>query len=710
MTTTSTKLLDCILEFLSKTGPFDQLSPPSLQQLAAKLQPLRYRAGQTIFSRDKTPTHIAILYHGQARLLGYAHGDSVSETIQELNPGDVFGWASLIRGIPCETVIASQEVFCLTLPTADFFSLLKGEPELAKTYQKQASLIETFDLLGLELKRQAKNSVNLNVLAVRTYAKAAVHHLPPGKFPLSQLNSNFLWLMSAGDSNFAIGSRLNPPKETEASIEVKGSFVRLVGLPKSIVEEPETSSASIKSWATIPYAPEQPSKPKPAPAVKSPQTFEKEPAKKQGTPFKLPGWHFILMGLALIGAGTALYFFLLARPNPDQYQKLLTKVEQVSTDIRITSAGTAEPNRKANVGPKEGGLLKELYIEQGQAVKKGQILARMDSSSLVNEVAAAQAAVDTARARYLESRNGSRRQDVSQAEAEKRSAQASLSIAQDNYSRFKQLRDEGVVNTIDFNTRRLDLDRAREALKGSEQKLNLLKAGSRYEQVLASKAEVDRTEAQFANARTRFNDLTIRAPFTGIVSQRYAQAGSFVSPNSNTQGDSATSSSILLLIDRLEVLATVGESDIARLQVGQPVEVTTTAFPGKIFKGKVRLVAPEAVQENGITQFQVRIQLEDKAAKTLKSRLNVTVNFIAGKIKDVLAVPTAAVITNKAGKTGVLVPDPKKGPIFREVTSGQNLGDKTQIVSGLKDGEQIFSKVPSGFDIEEISGSGNAFR
>jgi len=75
----------------------------------------------------------------------------------------------------------------------------------------------------------------------------------------------------------------------------------------------------------------------------------------------------------------------------------------------------------------------------------------------------------------------------------------------------------------------LELDRAREALKESEEKLSLLKAGSRYEQVMAAKAELERSEASLADAST-LNDLTIRAPFTGIVSQRYAEAGSFVSP------------------------------------------------------------------------------------------------------------------------------------------------------------------------------------
>jgi HlyD family secretion protein len=424
---------------------------------------------------------------------------------------------------------------------------------------------------------------------------------------------------------------------------------------------------------------------------------------------KLPrGWRWLLIAPALIGIGVAAYLFFASRPNPDQYAKFLTTVEKSSSDIRITSAGQVSPNRKANVGPKDGGLLEELYVEQGQSVKKGQILARMDSSRLNSEVAEAKASADAARARYLELRNGSRRQDVSQVEAERRSAQASLTNAQDNYNRFKQLRDEGVINNIDFNARRLELDRAKEALKGSEQKLNLLKSGNRYEQVLAAKAEVDRTVAALANVQTRFRDLTIRAPFTGIVSQRYAQAGSFVSPTSTTQGDSATSSSILLLIDRLEVLATVAESDIARIQVGQSVAITTTAFPDKTFKGKVRLVAPEAVQENGITQFQVRVQLDDEAAKTLKSRLNVSVNFIAGQIKEALVVPSSAVITNKEGKTGILFPDAQKGPVFRPVVSGQNLGDKTQIVSGLKAGEQVFSKLPPDFNIDEISGNSDA--
>jgi len=423
----------------------------------------------------------------------------------------------------------------------------------------------------------------------------------------------------------------------------------------------------------------------------------------------LTDWRLLLVGLATVGASCLLYF-LVPRSNPaTEFEKFTTTVERINTDIRITSAGQVAPNRKVNVGPKEAGLLTNLYVEQGQDVHKGQVLARMDTSRVVHEVAEAKATVDLACARYLEARNGSRSQDIAQVAADRRSAQSSLAIAQDNYDRFKRLYDEKVINDVDFNTRRLELDRARQTLKGSEEKLSLLQAGSRYEQVLAAKAELDRSEAALADAQTRLNDLAISAPFTGIVSQRYAQPGSFVSPTTNTQGDSANSSSILLLIDRLEVLATVAESDIARIRVGQPVTITTTAFPGRTFKGSVRLVAPEAVQENEITQFQVRVRLDDEAASTLKSRLNVTVNFIAGRLNDALVVPTTAIIS-KDGKTGVLIPDAKQGPIFREVTPGQSLGTQTQIVSGLRSGEKLFSKLPPNLKIEDVLGESNAFR
>jgi len=426
---------------------------------------------------------------------------------------------------------------------------------------------------------------------------------------------------------------------------------------------------------------------------------------------KVPvAWRWALAALVAGGVGVGAFFVATPRTDPaTKFEKYMTTVERVSTDVRVTSAGAVAPNRKVNVGPKDPGLLAELFVEQGESVTKGQVLARMDTSRLVTEVAQARAARDLAKAKYLEAGNGYRPQEIRQSEADVASAEASLAIARNNFERYRSLYEAKAISDIELNNRRLEYDRARETLKLQQAKLNLLRSGVRSEQVLAAKAEYQRAEAVLANAETRLGDLTIRAPFTGIVSQRYAQAGSFVSPTVNTTGDSANSSSILLLIDRLEVLATVAESDIARIRVGQPVQITTTAYPGKIFKGTVRLVAPEAVQEGGITQFQVRVRLDDEAARMLKSRLNVTVNFIAGHLDDVLVVPTTAIISRE-GKTGVLVPDEKKGPTFREVTTGMSLGDRTQILKGIVKGEKLFAKLPPDLNLEEILGKSNDFR
>lgn len=134
-----------IQEFLKCTSPFDQLSADAIKRLSQKCQPLRYRMGQAILVRETMPSHIAILYSGQARLLGYAPEAKAPETLQLLKLGEILGWASLVRSVPCETAIASIETVCLTLPATDFLALLEQEPLLADALSNRCALIEVFD-------------------------------------------------------------------------------------------------------------------------------------------------------------------------------------------------------------------------------------------------------------------------------------------------------------------------------------------------------------------------------------------------------------------------------------------------------------------------------------------------------------------------------------------------------------------------------------
>ncbi|NJO73943.1 MAG: type I secretion system permease/ATPase [Leptolyngbyaceae cyanobacterium RM1_406_9] len=256
-----------VQEFLSTVTPFDKLPPFDLGVLASQFQLLRYRMGQAILVRDKMPAQVAILYQGQARSLAYDPRTQRPVTLELMQPGAILGWAGLVRGVPCETAIASIETICLTLSAANFLTLLEEQPIIAAYFQTQCHPVEAFDLLGAELHRQANGDTILKDLTLKALPDAAVTNLPPGITPWSQLGNNRLWLMSGGGAiaGFSVGSRLQP-EDNLSYIEVTGSEpARIAGfqhfdelLTDSSVPTPLNVEAIITEELEIPYAPDRP--------------------------------------------------------------------------------------------------------------------------------------------------------------------------------------------------------------------------------------------------------------------------------------------------------------------------------------------------------------------------------------------------------------------------------------------------------------------
>jgi HlyD family secretion protein len=160
---------------------------------------------------------------------------------------------------------------------------------------------------------------------------------------------------------------------------------------------------------------------------------------------------------------------------------------------------------------------------------------------------------------------------------------------------------------------------------------------------------------------------------------------------------SATSTSIIALAKGLEVLAEVPEVNVGQIKPGQAVEVVADAFPDQVFKGRVQLVAPEAVDVKNVTLFQVRVALET-GQKELRSGMNVNLTFLGEKVNNALVVPTVALVTHQDGKTGVMVPDPNNKPKFKPVTIGPTIQNQTQILGGLNQGERVFIDPPQEFN------------
>ncbi|MBP5975168.1 peptidase domain-containing ABC transporter [Brasilonema sp. CT11] len=252
MTYTKTTIHD----FLAELFPFDQLPTATLTKLGEKVQLLRYSMGQTILLREHMPAQISILYEGQARLLSYDPHTQTPVTLQLLQKGDILGWTSLLRGIPCETVIASRETICLTLEATEFLDLLKHNPTFAKGFENRCSVSEVFELLGAELAQQADSKVillssgasDIKELTFKVLKEAVVFTLPQGKTLLKQLDSNLVWFVSGGKlKNLPVGSRLQlKDGATQLNVSEKKSAVRLVGIPKATLS-PKASRSTKES-------------------------------------------------------------------------------------------------------------------------------------------------------------------------------------------------------------------------------------------------------------------------------------------------------------------------------------------------------------------------------------------------------------------------------------------------------------------------------
>ena len=259
--------------FLAQSVLFEQLPATALQALAQKCQLVRYRIGQPLLVRETMPTQVLVICQGKVRLIGFDHRQQKPVSLQLVGPGEVLGWAGLIREIPCETAIASSEVVCLALSAADFLACLEAQPTFANYVRQQCALSEVCELLSLELQRRAEIQTKLKDLVFQVWQTAVVVNLPPGRVDSTQLSADRVWLVSSGTvGDFTTGSRINFDSST-SSLKVAGKVgVRLLGLQLknevgTIENGTEPTTFNLETLEEIPYAPDK--LPTPDPSTKS---------------------------------------------------------------------------------------------------------------------------------------------------------------------------------------------------------------------------------------------------------------------------------------------------------------------------------------------------------------------------------------------------------------------------------------------------------
>ena len=364
--------------------------------------------------------------------------------------------------------------------------------------------------------------------------------------------------------------------------------------------------------------------------------------------------YLILLLLTLIILGI-LYFKGLFTPAVEIQVATVTQIYPSQTFTVLNASGYVVPQRKAALASKITGRLIWLGVEEGNRVKKDQLVARLESEDVTAAKSQAVANAEAARS------------NLDQARAE-------LEDATLNFNRHKELIKRGVIARATYDTARARHEKAVAAAEGAE-------------------ANVRASRAALEAANVSVEYTSIRAPFDAIVLTKNADIGDIVTPI----GAAANAKAAVVTIadmDSLQVEADVSESNLGRIKAGQPCEILLDAFPESRFRGRVYMIVPTADRTKATVM--VKIRFVDKDPRILPE-MSAKVAFLSRPVteedqKPRTALNQAALVDRKGKKIVLLV---KENKAFEtSVNLGPQIGDMVEVLDGVKAGEQIVLNPP----------------
>jgi RND family efflux transporter MFP subunit len=321
-------------------------------------------------------------------------------------------------------------------------------------------------------------------------------------------------------------------------------------------------------------------------------------------------------------------------------------------DVILTASGYVVAQRQAAVASKATGRLEYLGVEEGDEVKKGQIIARLERDDV-------DAALAQARAN-LQMANASLKED-----------EAELHDATLQYNRQKNLLAERVISQSEYDLAEARYKRAMAAVTSAKAQIELAKATVR-----AAEVEVENTN--------------IRAPFDGTVLTKNADVGEMVAPfaaSANSRGTVVT----IADMNSLEVEADVSESNIQRVRSGQSCEIILDAFPEHRYQGYVHKIVPTADRAKATVLTKIRfVERDEKVLPEMSAIVNFlskSLNDSDGSLEPFTAIPKTA-ITERSGKKVVFVVRDNT-TTETPIIVGDEFGELVEIRDGLTTGDQV---------------------
>lgn len=388
--------------------------------------------------------------------------------------------------------------------------------------------------------------------------------------------------------------------------------------------------------------------------------------------------HFILIFLFLL-----IFISCKNKKNEAIFPKESAKVRRDSIFLEVSATGAIKPQvgAEVKVGARISGKVEKLFVTQGDRVKAGQLIAIIEHEDLKD-------AVDRAYANYqdaLANLEKIKKVYPSKIEAQKKrieSIKTELEQIERELKRYEALYKDGLISLTDLE--RMQRDYRVKLAELESEKSNLSALVSEYEKELErAKAQIQANKNAWEEAKVRLGYAFVYAPISGVVSEVTTQQGETV-----VAGLNAPTFITVIDLSKLQVECYVDETDIGKIKEGQEATFTVDSYPEKIFKARVRTIYPGAIIKNNVVFYDVVLDILDPYENILRPEMTAHVTIIAGKKENVLVVPSRAVKIDPQGNYYVMV---RKNNIWekRIIKIGWESQGKTEIISGLKEGEEI---------------------
>ena len=332
---------------------------------------------------------------------------------------------------------------------------------------------------------------------------------------------------------------------------------------------------------------------------------------------------------------------------------------------------------QASITPKISAPVRVFYVNRGDHVRQGQLLALLENSDLAAGAQESKGQFDQAEANYRSITAATVPEEVIKAQTDERADKEALEAAQKVYESRQKLYKDGALARKLVDDAQVAYAQARSQYEAARQHLEALQSVGKQEQIKTAEAQVETAKAHYQGAEAQLAYTQIRSPISGVIAERGIYTGEMA----------PAGAPLLTVMDVSKVVAraNIPQSQAGYLRVGDPATVTasgsTEGAPGKL------IVVSPAVDPNSTT-VQVWVETANPGER-LKPGTTVHVSIVAATIKDAVVAPAAALLPAADGGTQVMVVGPDAVAHARKIETGVRDGDLVEVVKGLKPGEQV---------------------